>query len=48
MTVSQFFILLGAVYIAPHITAKLAVRLSGVTLLAAIAAFVLEVLNDIR
>lgn len=48
MTVSQFFILLSAVYIAPHIGAKLAVRLSGAILLAAIAAFALEVLNDLR
>lgn len=48
MTVSQFFILLSAVYIAPHVSAKLAVRLSGAVLLAAIAAFALEVLNDLR
>lgn len=48
MTVSQFFTLLSAIYIAPYVGAKLAVKLSGVILLAAIAAFVLEVLNDLR
>lgn len=48
MTVSQFFILVSAIYIAPYVGAKLAVKLSGVILLAAIAAFVLEVLNDLR
>lgn len=48
MTVSQFFILLSVIYIAPYIGAKLAVRLSGVILLAAIAAFGVEVFNDLR
>lgn len=48
MTVSQFFILVSAIYIAPYVGAKLAVKLSGVIPLAAIAAFVLEVLNDLR
>lgn len=48
MTVSQFFILVSAIYIAPYVGEKLAVKLSGVILLAAIAAFVLEVLNDLR
>lgn len=48
MTISQFFILLSAIYVAPYVGAKLSVRLSGVILLAAIVAFVLEVLNDLR
>lgn len=48
MTVSQFFVLLSAIYIAPYVGAKLAVKLSGVSLLAAIAAFAVEVFNDLR